>query len=280
MSFRTVLRRLMAERLAFISLIYLTVLVIVALLAPWIVPYDPAHMDVMNMMQPPSKEHWFGTDELGRDIFSRVLMGTETAVKASLFAVLIPLCIGVPVGIISGYIGGIVDDIFMRIMDGIIAIPAIILALGITSALGVSLWNAMMAIGIVFTPQFARLARGQTLQVKSEHYVEAARITGASTLWIMVRHIIPNIASPLVVQASFNLSIGVLVETTLSFLGMGVQDPDISWGVMIQQAYNMINYNPWMILYPGIAILLTVLAGNFLGDGLRTALDPKYKMDA
>jgi len=280
MSFRTVLKRLMSERLAFISLIYLIVLVIVALLAPWIVPYDPAQMDVMNMMQPPSKEHWFGTDELGRDIFSRVLMGTETAVKASLFAVLIPFCIGVPIGIISGYIGGIVDDIFMRIMDGIIAIPAIILALGITSALGVSLWNAMMAIGIVFTPQFARLARGQTLQVRSEHYVEAAQITGASALWIMARHIIPNIASPLVVQASFNLSIGVLVETTLSFLGMGVQDPDISWGVMIQQAYNMINYNPWMILYPGIAILLTVLAGNFLGDGLRTALDPKYKTAA
>jgi len=209
-----------------------------------------------------------------------VLMGAETAVKASLFAVLIPLCIGVPIGILSGYIGGIVDDIFMRIIDGIIAIPAIILALGITSALGVNLWNAMIAIGIVFTPQFARLARGQTLQVRSEHYVEAAQITGAGTLWIMARHIIPNIASPLVVQASFNLSIGVLVETTLSFLGMGVQDPDISWGVMIQQAYNMINYNPSMIIYPGIAILLTVLAGNFLGDGLRTALDPKYKMDA
>ena len=280
MSFRTVLRRLVAERLAFISLIYLIVLVVVALSAPWIVPHDPAQVDVMNMMQPPSWKHWFGTDELGRDIFSRVLMGTETAVKASLFAVLIPFCIGVPIGIISGYIGGIVDDIFMRIMDGIIAIPAIILALGITSALGVNLWNAMMAIGIVFTPQFARLARGQTLQVKSEHYVEAAQITGASALWIMFRHIIPNIASPLVVQASFNLSIGVLVETTLSFLGMGVQDPDISWGVMIQQAYNMINYNPTMILYPGIAILLTVLAGNFLGDGLRTALDPKYKTES
>jgi len=280
MSFRTVLRRLVAERLAFISLIYLIVLVVVALSAPWIVPYDPAQVDVMNMMQPPSWKHWFGTDELGRDIFSRVLMGAETAVKASLFAVLIPLCIGVPIGIISGYVGRIVDDIFMRIIDGIIAIPAIILALGITSALGVNLWNAMMAIGIVFTPQFARLARGQTLQVKSEHYVEAAQITGASALWIMFRHIIPNIASPLVVQASFNLSIGVLVETTLSFLGMGVQDPDISWGVMIQQAYNMINYNPTMILYPGIAILLTVLAGNFLGDGLRTALDPKYKTES
>jgi peptide/nickel transport system permease protein len=270
----------MGERLAFVSLMFLVVLVLVALLAPWIAPYKPDQMDVMNMMQPPSKEHWFGTDELGRDIFSRVLMGAETAVKASLFAVLIPLCIGVPIGILSGYLGGIVDDLFMRVIDGIIAIPAIILALGITSALGINLWNAMIAIGIVFTPQFARLARGQTLQVRTEHYVEAARITGAGTLWVMARHIIPNIASPIIVQASFNLSIGVLVETTLSFLGMGVQDPDISWGIMIQQAYNMINYNPWMILYPGAAIMLTVLAGNFLGDGLRTALDPKYRKDA
>jgi len=280
MGFRVVFRRLMGERLAFVSLMFLVVLVLVALLAPWIAPYKPDQMDVMNMMQPPSKEHWFGTDELGRDIFSRVLMGAETAVKASLFAVLIPLCIGVPIGILSGYLGGIVDDLFMRVIDGIIAIPAIILALGITSALGINLWNAMIAIGIVFTPQFARLARGQTLQVRTEHYVEAARITGAGTLWVMARHIIPNIASPIIVQASFNLSIGVLVETTLSFLGMGVQDPDISWGIMIQQAYNMINYNPWMILYPGAAIMLTVLAGNFLGDGLRTALDPKYRKDA
>lgn len=280
MGFRVVFRRLMGERLAFVSLMFLVGLVLVALLAPWIAPYQPDQMDVMNIMQPPSKEHWFGTDELGRDIFSRVLMGAETAVKASLFAVLIPLCIGVPIGILSGYLGGIVDDLFMRVIDGIIAIPAIILALGITSALGINLWNAMIAIGIVFTPQFARLARGQTLQVRTEHYVEAARITGAGTLWVMARHIIPNIASPIIVQASFNLSIGVLVETTLSFLGMGVQDPDISWGIMIQQAYNMINYNPWMILYPGAAIMLTVLAGNFLGDGLRTALDPKYRKDA
>ncbi|QNU25923.1 ABC transporter permease [Geobacillus zalihae] len=279
MSFKIIFKRLMAERLAFISLIFLLVLAMIALLAPWIVPYDPAKMDVMNMMKPPSAKHWFGTDELGRDIFSRVLMGAESAIKASLFAVLIPLCIGVPVGIMSGYLGGVIDEIFMRIVDGIISIPAIILALGITGALGVNLWNAMIAIGIVFTPQFARLARGQTLQVRSQHYVEAAQITGAGSLWIMIKHIIPNISSPIIVQASFNLSIGVLVETALSFLGMGVQDPEISWGVMIQQAYNMINYNPWLIVYPGTAIVLTVLAGNFLGDGLRIALDPKHHMD-
>lgn len=277
MNFKTIFKKLMAERMAFVSLIFLLILVIVAITAPYIVPHDPLKQDLTKVMLPPSAEHWLGTDELGRDIFSRLLMGAQSAIKAGLFAILIPLCIGVPMGIISGYLGGIVDDIFMRIVDGIIAIPAILLALGITGALGISLWNAMIAIGIVFTPQFARLARGQTLQVRSEPYVEAAKISGAGPIWIMVKHIIPNIAPPIVVQASFNLSYAILVEASLSFLGMGAQSPEISWGNMIQQAYSMINMNPWMIIYPGLAIMLTVLAGNFLGDGLRSALDPKVK---
>ncbi|KKK39828.1 diguanylate cyclase [Mesobacillus campisalis] len=277
MSFGTVFKRLMAERLAFFSFIFLMVLVILSIIAPFIVPYDPLKQDLMKVMLSPSAQHWLGTDELGRDIFSRLLMGTKAAIQAGLFAILIPLCIGVPMGILSGYLGGVVDDIFMRIVDGIIAIPAILLALGITGALGISLWNAMIAIGIVFTPQFARLARGQTLQVRSEPYVEAAKISGAGAGWIMLKHIIPNIAPPIVVQASFNLSFAILVEASLSFLGMGAQSPQISWGNMIQQAYSMINMNAWMIVYPGLAIILTVLAGNFLGDGLRAALDPKYK---
>lgn len=277
MNFKTIFKKLMAERMAFVSLIFLLILVIVALTAPYIVPHDPLQQDLTKVMLPPSADHWLGTDELGRDIFSRLLMGTESAIKAGLFAILIPLLIGVPMGIISGYLGGIVDDIFMRIVDAIIAIPAILLALGITGALGISLWNAMIAIGIVFTPQFARLARGQTLQVRSEPYVEAAKISGAGPLWTMVKHIIPNIAPPIVVQASFNLSYAILVEASLSFLGMGAQSPEISWGNMIQQAYSMINMNPMMIIYPGLAIMFTVLAGNFLGDGLRSALDPKVK---
>lgn len=277
MNFKTIFKKLMAERMAFVSLIFLLILVIVAITAPYIVPHDPLKQDLTKVMLPPSAEHWLGTDELGRDIFSRLLMGAQSAIKAGLFAILIPLCIGVPMGIISGYLGGIVDDIFMRIVDGIIAIPAILLALGITGALGISLWNAMIAIGIVFTPQFARLARGQTLQVRSDPYVEAAKISGAGPIWTMVKHIIPNIAPPIVVQASFNLSYAILVEASLSFLGMGAQSPEISWGNMIQQAYSMINMNPWMIIYPGLAIMLTVLAGNFLGDGLRSALDPKVK---
>lgn len=277
MGFQTIVKRLMSERLAFFSFIFLMVLVVIALFAPYLVPHDPVEQDLTKVMIAPSAEHWLGTDELGRDIFSRLLMGTRAAIQAGLIAIIIPLFIGVPIGIISGYLGGLVDDIFMRIVDGILSIPAILLALGITGALGISLWNAMIAIGIIFTPQFARLARGQTLQVRSEPYVEASKISGAGAWWIMLKHIIPNIAPPIVVQASFNLSYAILIEASLSFLGLGAQSPQISWGNMIQQAYSMINMNASMIMYPGFAIVLTVLAGNFLGDGLRVALDPKYK---
>lgn len=277
MGFTTIFKRLMSERLAFASFIFLMLLVIVSIIAPYIIPYDPVKQDLSKVMLSPSAQHWLGTDELGRDIFSRLLMGTRAAIQAGLVAILIPLFIGVPMGILSGYLGGVIDDLFMRIVDGILAIPAILLALGITGALGISLWNAMIAIGIIFTPQFARLARGQTLQIRREPYVEAAKISGAGSLWIMLKHIIPNIAPPIVVQASFNLSYAILTEASLSFLGLGAQSPQISWGNMIQQAYSMINMNAWMIIYPGLAILLTVLAGNFLGDGLRSALDPKVK---
>jgi peptide/nickel transport system permease protein len=277
MSFKTIFKRLLAEKLAFASFIFLALLTIIAIVAPYIAPYEPFKQDLSQVMSPPSAKHWLGTDGLGSDIFSQLLVGSQTAIKAALFSIMIPLFIGVPLGILSGYFGGIVDDIFMRIVDAIIAIPAIILALGITSALGVNLWNAMMAIGVVFTPQFARLARGQTLQIRLEPYVEAAKISGAGSVWIMVRHIIPNISPPIVVQASFNLSIAILIETTLSFLGLGAQPPDVSWGSLIQQGYSLIDVNPWMMVYPGIAILFTILAGNFLGDGLRVALDPKQK---
>lgn len=277
MQIRIIAQRLMQERLAFISLIYLFILVILSIVAPFIVPYDPEAQDLTKMMMAPNGAHWFGTDELGRDIFSRILLGGQAAIQAGLIAIMIPLVVGVPLGIISGYLGGIVDDIFMRIVDAILSFPAILLALGITGALGVSLWNAMIAIGIIFTPQFARLARGQTLQVRREPYVEAAKISGAGPMWIMFRHILPNILSPIIVQASFSFSLAILVEASLSFLGMGAQSPQISWGGMLHQAYSMIFVNPMMMVFPGLAILISVLAGNFLGDGLRIAVDPKIK---
>jgi peptide/nickel transport system permease protein len=277
MQLRTIYERLVRELLAFISMIYLILLLFVALFASFLVPFDPAEQDLNHIMNPPSGLHWFGTDELGRDIFSRLLMGAQAAIQAGSIAIMIPLFVGVPLGIISGYLGGVVDDIFMRIVDSVLAFPAILLALGITGALGVSLWNAMIAIGIIFTPQFARLSRGQTLQVRREPYVEAAKISGAGPIWIMVKHIIPNISSPIIVQASFSFSFAILVEASLSFLGMGAQSPQISWGGMLQQAYSMIFVNPWMMVFPGLAILVSVLAGNFFGDGLRVAVDPKMK---
>ncbi|MFM1652586.1 ABC transporter permease [Brevibacillus sp. B_LB10_24] len=277
MRFQLVFARLAREKLSFVSFFFLLVLLLVAIFAPSIAPYDPEEQDLNNIMMPPNSSHWLGTDELGRDILSRLLMGSRAAIEAGFVAILIPLFIGVPLGIISGYIGGIVDDVFMRIVDGILAFPAILLALGITGALGASLVNAMIAIGIVFTPQFARLARGQTLQVRREPYVEAAKISGAGPWWIMLKHIIPNISSPIIVQASFSFSFAILVEASLSFLGLGAQAPQISWGGMLHQAYSMIFVSPWMMISPGIAILLSVLAGNFFGDGLRVAIDPKIK---
>jgi len=277
MQIRIIAQRLMQERLAFMSLIYLFILVILSIVAPFIIPHDPEAQDLTKMMMAPNGSHWFGTDELGRDIFSRILLGAQAAIQAGLIAIMIPLVVGVPLGIISGYLGGVVDDIFMRIVDAILSFPAILLALGITGALGVSLWNAMIAIGIIFTPQFARLARGQTLQVRREPYVEAAKISGAGPMWIMFRHILPNILSPIIVQASFSFSLAILVEASLSFLGMGAQSPQISWGGMLHQAYSMIFVNPMMMIFPGLAILISVLAGNFLGDGLRVAVDPKIK---
>lgn len=277
MTFGEIFRRLKSQKLSFISLIFLSILVFIAVFAPFIVPHDPLEHDLSKVLTGPSLAHFLGTDELGRDVFSRLLMGTRAAFQAGAIAILIPLFIGVPVGILAGYIGGVVDDIFMRIVDGILSIPAILLALGITGALGISLWNAMIAIGIIFTPQFARLARGQTLQIRREPYVEAAKISGAGVFWIMIKHIIPNIMPAIIVQASFNLSYAIIVEAALSFLGLGAQAPQISWGNMIQQAYSMIHINPWLIFFPGLAIFLTVLAGNLLGDGLRFALDPKSK---
>lgn len=277
MTLKEVFRRLKSQRLSFFSFIFLLILGFIAIFAPFIVPHDPLEHDLSKVLMGPSLTHLLGTDELGRDIFSRLLMGTRAAFQAGAIAILIPLFIGVPIGILAGYISGIVDDIFMRIVDGILSIPTILLALGITGALGISLWNAMIAIGIVFTPQFARLARGQTLQIRREPYVEAAKISGASVIWIMLKHIVPNIMPAIIVQASFNLSYAIIVEAALSFLGLGAQAPQISWGNMIQQAYSLIHINPWLIFYPGLAIFLTVLAGNLLGDGLRFALDPKTK---
>lgn len=277
MKFKTIFRRFWGEKIAVVSAIYLLFILFLALFGNYLMPFKAATSDFDNVLSAPSTLHWLGTDELGRDVLSRLIAGASSALQAGFIAILIPLFIGVPIGIFAGYIGGAIDEILMRIIEAVLAIPAILLALGITAALGVSLWNAMIAIGIVFTPQFARLARGQTLLIRREPYVESAKISNANFIWIMKRHIIPNIAPAIIVQASFNLSFAIIVEASLSFLGLGAQDPQISWGNMLRHAYSMIEVNSIFIFYPGIAIMLTVLAGNFLGDGLRIALDPKIQ---
>lgn len=277
MRLKSVAKAFYKEKAAFYSLIYMLIWLFIALFADWLVPYDPTAQNLANIYQPPSKEHLLGTDQLGRDIFSRAIMGSQTTFKAGFTAVLIPVLIGVPLGILSGYFGGWVDDVFMRIVDGILSFPGILLALAITGVLGVSLTNAMIAIGIIMTPEFARLARGQTKQIRSAAYIDASFISGGGSFWIMLRHIIPNIMPPLVVQISFSFSVAILIESGLSFLGLGAQSPQVSWGTLLKEGYLMIYAFPWMIYFPAFALSSMILAGNFVGDGLRVALDPKVK---
>lgn len=277
MRLKAVVRHFYEEKAAFFSFIYMMIWLLIAIFAPFISPYDAAEQNLMKVFHSPSKEHLLGTDQLGRDILSRAIMGSQTTFKAGLMAVLIPVFIGVPLGVLSGYFGGIIDDIFMRIVDGILSFPAILLALAITGVLGISLINTMIAIGIIMTPEFARLARGQTKQIRSSAYIEASYISGGSSFWIMMKHIIPNIMPPLIVQISFSFSVAILIESGLSFLGLGAQSPQVSWGSLLKEAYVMIYASPWMILFPAFAISSMILAGNFVGDGLRVALDPRVK---
>lgn len=277
MRLKAVAKAFYREKIAFFSLIYMLIWLFIALFAHALVPYDPTEQDLLNTFQPPSKEHLLGTDQLGRDILSRAIMGSQTTFKAGFMAVIIPVLIGVPLGILSGYFGGWIDDIFMRIVDGILSFPGILLALAITGVLGVSLTNAMIAIGIIMTPEFARLSRGQTKQIRSAAYIDASFISGGGSFWIMIKHVIPNIMPPLVVQISFSFSIAILIESGLSFLGLGAQSPQVSWGSLLKEGYAMIYAYPWMIYFPAFALSSMILAGNFVGDGLRVALDPKVK---
>ena len=277
MRLKTVIKDFYNEKVAFFSLVYMMIWLLIATFASFIAPFDPMEQSLLNTFQKPNIEHLLGTDQLGRDILSRAILGSQTVFKAGLMAILIPVFIGVPLGILSGYLGGIIDDIIMRVADAILSFPGILLALAITGVLGISLTNTMIAIGIVMTPGYARLTRGQTKQIRSLAYIEASYISGGSAPWIMVKHIIPNIMPPLIVQTSFSFSVAILIESGLSFLGLGVQAPQTSWGSLLKEAYAMIYSSPWMILFPVFAISSMILAGNFVGDGLRVALDPSVK---
>ena len=268
--------RLLAQRKTAIGgLAVLLFFIALAVLAPLISPYDPLATSWSAVRKPPSALHWFGTDEIGRDVLARVIWGARTSLLAGLVSVSLALAAGVPIGLVSGYLGGIVDGMLMRMIDAMLAIPFLILAIALAAFLGPSLANAMIAIGVSQTPIFARLTRGQVLTVKHEEYIEAARAVGNPHYRIVLRHILPNIIPPLLVQATLAAAAAIIAEASLSFLGLGEQPPDPSWGSMLNTAKNFISQAPWMALWPGFAIFTLVLSLNLFGDGLRDALDPR-----
>ena len=272
---RRALRRLRKRTGAMVGLGVLGLVVLAALLAPLLPLHDPTQQSWGLVRKAPSLAHWFGTDESGRDVFSRVVWGARASLTAGIISVGIAVTAGVAIGLLAGYAGGWIDAIVSRFTDAMLACPFLILAIALGAFLGPSLGNAMIAIGITATPIFIRLTRGQVIQAKVEDYVEAARALGNSHLRIALRHILPNVVPPLLVQASLAVAQAIIAEAALSFLGLGQQPPAPSWGSMLFVAQRFIENAPWMAIWPGLAIFVTVLSFNLLGDGLRDALDPK-----
>lgn len=270
-------RWMRADLAAAFSLWFLVLLLGVAFLAPVIAPYLPTTQDVNNILAVASADHWLGTDDLGRDVFSRLLHGAQPTLCAAVLAVVVGVLIGLPVGLIAGFTGGWLDDIISRLIDTFLSFPAIVLAIAVTGALGIGLTNSMISVGIVFSPQIARLVRAQTLVIKQALYVDAARVFGASTSRILWRHVVPNAIQPVIVQVTLLLATALLAEASLSFLGLGVQPPQASWGAMLARAYQYMEIAPEQMIVPGMAILLTAMVVNTLGESLRIALDPTRK---
>lgn len=259
-----------------IGAIIVVFFVMVAILAPLISPYDPIDQGAQRFL-PPSSEHWMGTDSLGRDIASRVLYGTRVSLYVGLLAVGIGLILGTIIGVVAGYFGKQIDNVLMRLVDMMLAFPGLVLAMLIAGLLGPSLTNAMIAVGLILTPSFARVARGSLLTIFSEPYIESARAIGGTDFFIIRRHVLPNMMVPLIVLVTVSLSIAILAESSLSFLGLGIQPPNPSWGGMLSRGRPYMEVAPWVAIFPGLAIMLAVLGFNFLGDGLRDTLDPRLK---
>jgi peptide/nickel transport system permease protein len=255
--------------------------VVISVAAQWIAPYGVNDIDVPQALQPPSGAHWFGTDELGRDVLSRVMVAVQASMKVAVVSVAFAAVIGVTVGVIAGYLagrqGGWVDTVLMRIVDVMFAFPVLLLALAIVAVLGPGIGTTMLAIGVVYTPIFARVARASTLSVRVEPFVSVSYTMGTGPRYILTRHILPNISGPLIVQTSLSLAFAILAEAALSFLGLGIQPPQPSLGRMIFDAQGFVTLAWWMAVFPGLAIFLIVLALNLLGDGLRDVLDPKQR---
>jgi len=268
-------RKFLRNRAAVAGAVIVALIVLVAIFAPWLSPYDPIQASFMTVRQAPSWAHWFGTDELGRDELTRMFWGARASLMAGVVSVVIAVVIGVPLGLLAGYFGRFVDGVISRLTDALLSIPFLILAIALAAFLGPSLMNAMVAIGVSAMPRFVRLTRGQAISVKAEEYVEGARAIGLGHTRIILRYVLPNVLPPIIVQASLTVAMAIIAEASLSFLGLGQLPPAPSWGSMLNTAKDFLAQAPWMSIFPGIAIFLAVLGFNLLGDGLRDALDPR-----
>jgi peptide/nickel transport system permease protein len=274
---RRALRRLLRRRGALIGLAFIVFFLLLAVAAPYLAPDDPLKTNFLLVRKPPTGVHLFGTDEIGRDVLSRVIWGARATLLAGLVSVTIAIALGVPLGLVAGYVGRWFDMLISRLSDAMLACPPLILAIALAYTLGPSLSSAMIAIGVTYTPIFIRLTRAQVLAVKVEDYIEAARAVGNSHLRIALRHVLPNVIPPLLVQATVSIATAIIAEASLSFLGLGQQPPAPSWGSMLNVAKNYIDNAPWMAVWPGLSIFLVVMSFNLLGDGLRDALDPRHR---
>lgn len=272
-----VVRQFVRNRAAVLGLVITLIFMLTALLAPYIAPYGPAEIDLANRLQGPSAEHWLGTDELGRDMFSRIVLGSRITLLITAGAVGLAVVVGTLMGLLAGYYGGRVDTVISRAIDVLMAMPGFLLAIAIIAALGVGTTNVVVAVGVFSIPTFARIARGSTLTVRTRDYIFAARALGVNDARIMLRHIAPNILPPLIVQITLRLATAILSAASLSFLGLGPQPPTPEWGAMLSMGRNYISSGPLLVLFPGAAILLVSLSFNLMGDGLRDALDPRLK---
>ena len=270
-------RRLRKNRMAMFCLIVLMILILVAIFAPVIAPYDPAYQDYSAVLQEPSRAHLLGTDEYGRDILSRIIYGSRVSISIGIVAQIVASIVGVTLGSLAGYYGGVIDSIISRVMEVFQAFPDLIFAMAIMTFLGKGVINLFIALGLLTWVRTARMIRGSVMQLKEKEYIEASKVSGASTYWIIMKGLIPNCLSTIIVLITLGIPNAIMYEASLSFLGIGIQPPTPSWGNMISAAQTFISYRPLYSIMPGVAIMITVIAFNIFGDGLRDALDPKLK---
>jgi peptide/nickel transport system permease protein len=273
----TIVRQLRRNRGAVLGLILIIMLTMIAVTAPWIAPYDPLEQSIREALQPPSAEHVFGTDDIGRDMLSRIIYGARISLRVGLISVAIGSIIGTTAGIVSGFYGGAVDNVIMRVTDVLAAFPGMLLALTVIAVLGPGLFNAMIAVGVGSIPSYTRIARGSTMSIRNCAYVESARAVGCGDRRIMARYILPNVLPPLIVIVTLGVAGAILTASGLSFLGLGARPPTPEWGAMLSSGRTYLRRSPWVAVFPGLAITITVVSINLLGDGLRDALDPKLR---